>query len=175
MYILVTACIYTRALLSPSLSFSLCVMCTYTGGAGGKGTWGKLVEVYDDDGHTHDQRDPNYDSEEEVVSYVTISRVYIIYYTATLCVYLRGVCMLKHTLTTFLLPFLSVQETYTVSPSSPHLSIEDFRKQAMAIFKEYFEHGDTADVTVSDTNSFYKYIIICIYIIHTRLVHVTWY
>ena len=37
------------------------------GGAGGKGTWGKLVAVYDDDGHTHDQKDPNYDSEEEVV------------------------------------------------------------------------------------------------------------
>ena len=41
------------------------------GGAGGKGTWGKLVEVYDDDGHTHDQGDPNYDSEEEVVRHST--------------------------------------------------------------------------------------------------------
>ena len=39
-----------------------------SGGAGGKGTWGKLGEVYDDDGHTYDHRDPNYDSEEEVVS-----------------------------------------------------------------------------------------------------------
>ena len=37
------------------------------GGAGGKGTWGKLGEVYYDDGHTHDQKDPNYDSEEEEV------------------------------------------------------------------------------------------------------------
>lgn len=76
------------------------------GGAGGKGTWGKLVEVYYEDGHTHDQKDPNYDSEEEV-------------------------------------------ETYTVSPSSPHLSVEDFRKQAVAFFREYFEHGDTADVAAS--------------------------
>lgn len=41
-----------------------------------------------------------------------------------------------------------LKETYVVSPSSPHLSIEDFRKQAVAIFKEYFEHGDTADVAV---------------------------
>ena len=46
----------------------VCLLCT--GGAGGKGTWGKLVEVYDDDGHTHDHRDPNYDSEEEVVCYM---------------------------------------------------------------------------------------------------------
>ncbi|CAI8049157.1 Programmed cell death protein 4 [Geodia barretti] len=76
------------------------------GGAGGKGTWGKLGEVYYDDGHTHDQKDPNYDSEEE-------------------------------------------EGTYTVSPSSPHLSIEEFRKQAVAIFKEYFEHGDTTDVAAS--------------------------
>lgn len=76
------------------------------GGAGGKGTWGKLVEVYDDDGHTHDHRDPNYDSEEEVDSYI-------------------------------------------VSPSYQHMSVEEFRRQAVAIFKEYFEHGDTADVATS--------------------------
>jgi programmed cell death protein 4 len=76
------------------------------GGAGGKGTWGRLGEVYDDDGHTHDQKDPNYDSEEE-------------------------------------------EGTYTVSPSSPHLSIEEFRRQAVALFREYFEHGDTTDVAAS--------------------------
>jgi len=35
------------------------------GGAGGKGTWGKLVEVYDE-GPARDSKDPNYDSEEEV-------------------------------------------------------------------------------------------------------------
>lgn len=47
----------------------MCMECVPSpvGGAGGKGTWGKLVEVYDDDGHTHDNKDPNYDSEEEVV------------------------------------------------------------------------------------------------------------
>lgn len=33
------------------------------GGAGGKGTWGKLVEVYDE-GPAKDCNDPNYDSEE---------------------------------------------------------------------------------------------------------------
>ena len=33
------------------------------GGAGGKGTWGKLVEVYDE-GPAKDSNDPNYDSEE---------------------------------------------------------------------------------------------------------------
>ena len=44
---------------------------------------------------------------------------------------------------------LLVQETYTVSPSRPHLSVEEFRKQAVSIFKEYFEHGDTHDVSVS--------------------------
>lgn len=38
------------------------------GGAGGKGTWGKLTEVYDEDVRTHDFKDPNYDSIEEDVS-----------------------------------------------------------------------------------------------------------
>ncbi len=38
----------------------------YPGGAGGKGTWGKLTEMYDEDGHTRDARDPNYDSDSEV-------------------------------------------------------------------------------------------------------------
>lgn len=42
-------------------------MCA-TGGAGGKGTWGKLTEVYDEDGRTHDANDPNYDSIDEDVS-----------------------------------------------------------------------------------------------------------
>ena len=39
--------------------------CTVLGGAGGKGTWGKLVEVYDE-GPAKDCNDPNYDSAEEV-------------------------------------------------------------------------------------------------------------
>ena len=42
-----------------------CLFCS--GGAGGKGTWGKLTEVYDEGGHLHDSRDPNYDSAEEEV------------------------------------------------------------------------------------------------------------
>lgn len=44
-----------------------CWYCLFfdSGGAGGKGTWGKLVEVYDD-GPARDSKDPNYDSEEEV-------------------------------------------------------------------------------------------------------------
>ena len=43
-----------------------CFFCS--GGAGGKGTWGKLTEVYDEDGRTHDANDPNYDSIDEDVS-----------------------------------------------------------------------------------------------------------
>ena len=39
--------------------------CHGLGGAGGKGTWGKLVEVYDE-GPAKDSNDPNYDSAEEV-------------------------------------------------------------------------------------------------------------
>lgn len=39
--------------------------CIVSGGAGGKGTWGKLVEVYDE-GPAKDSNDPNYDSAEEV-------------------------------------------------------------------------------------------------------------
>ena len=111
--------------------------CIAAGGAGGKGTWGKLVEVYDDDCHTHDQRDPNYDSEEEVVRH-----------THT-CTHTHSYNMVTY----------SYQETYTVSPSSPHLSVEDFRKQAVGIFKEYFEHGDTVDVTVSEHYMYRLYIV----------------
>ena len=44
------------------------VVVPMVGGAGGKGTWGKLTEVYDEDGHAHDTNDPNYDSIEEDVS-----------------------------------------------------------------------------------------------------------
>lgn len=73
------------------------------GGAGGKGTWGKLTEVYDEDGHAHDTNDPNYDSIEE-------------------------------------------DEEYVVSPSSPHMTLDEFEKKAVGLFKEYFEHGDTQEV-----------------------------
>lgn len=36
-----------------------------------------------------------------------------------------------------------------MSPSHPHMTVEEFRRTAEAIFKEYFEHGDTRDVAVS--------------------------
>ena len=60
----VSVCVYNS--LSGDVQ-EACMECVYpspVGGAGGKGTWGKLVEVYDDDGHTHDNKDPNYDSED---------------------------------------------------------------------------------------------------------------
>ena len=41
------------------------ILAVVSGGAGGKGTWGKLVEVYDE-GPAKDSNDPNYDSAEEV-------------------------------------------------------------------------------------------------------------
>lgn len=43
------------------------------GGAGGKGTWGKPGEVYDDVDMMNDEQDPNYDSEEaEVTTLITL-------------------------------------------------------------------------------------------------------
>lgn len=75
------------------------------GGAGGKGTWGKMTEGYDEDSLTHDNKDPNYNSDD--------------------------------------------QEAYVVSPSSPLLNKEEFQKQAVIIFKEYFDHGDTQEVAES--------------------------
>ena len=36
-----------------------------------------------------------------------------------------------------------------VSPSSPLLNKEEFQKQAVIIFKEYFDHGDTQEVAES--------------------------
>ena len=46
----------------PSTVVAFLIPCT--GGAGGRYTWGKLGEVYDDDGRPQDRKDPNYDSEE---------------------------------------------------------------------------------------------------------------
>jgi programmed cell death protein 4 len=40
------------------------------GGAGGKGTWGKMTEVYNDDGTANDAGDPNYDSNNEEDAYI---------------------------------------------------------------------------------------------------------
>ena len=36
-----------------------------------------------------------------------------------------------------------------MSPSHPHMTVDEFRKEAVAIFREYFEHGDTREVSVS--------------------------
>ena len=52
---------------SPDLHRLSPLLSVRAGGAGGKGTWGKLVEVYDEDGHTRDSKDPNYNSEDEEV------------------------------------------------------------------------------------------------------------
>lgn len=38
----------------------------YSGGAGGKGTWGAPGDELFEDGHCRDEKDPNYDSESEV-------------------------------------------------------------------------------------------------------------
>lgn len=76
------------------------------GGAGGKGTWGKPTDLYDESGYLHDSRDPNYDSAEEEASYL-------------------------------------------VSPSSPHMDLDEFEKRAENIFKEYFDHGDSQEVAAS--------------------------
>ena len=42
-------------------------LCSTSGGAGGKGTWGKLTDMYDEEGLPRDAGDPNYDSVEEEV------------------------------------------------------------------------------------------------------------
>lgn len=47
------------------------------GGAGGKGTWGKPGEVYDDVDMVNDEQDPNYDSEEAEVQIVKSSKFVI--------------------------------------------------------------------------------------------------
>ena len=58
---------YDSIYLYSSLEF-LILLC-YIGGAGGKGTWGKPIDFYDEEGgHVKDSRDPNYDSDEAYVS-----------------------------------------------------------------------------------------------------------
>ena len=36
-----------------------------------------------------------------------------------------------------------------MSPSSPHLDLDEFEKRAETIFKEYFDHGDPQEVATS--------------------------
>lgn len=36
-----------------------------------------------------------------------------------------------------------------MSPSSPHLDLNEFEKRAEEIFKEYFDHGDVQEVAAS--------------------------
>lgn len=66
---------------------------TISGGAGGKGTWGKLVEVYDE-GPAKDSNDPNYDSAEEV-GILPFKEIFLIrtvhYYTSTIFI-TGGIC-----------------------------------------------------------------------------------
>ena len=42
-----------------------------------------------------------------------------------------------------------LQESYLVSPSSPHMDLDEFEKRAETIFKEYFDHGDSQEVAAS--------------------------
>ncbi len=55
---------------SPHPSLLLYSLSHSTGGGGGKGTWGKLSDEMEDDCHTKDYRDPNYDSADEVCQYL---------------------------------------------------------------------------------------------------------
>ena len=36
-----------------------------------------------------------------------------------------------------------------MSPSSPHMDLDEFEKRAETIFKEYFDHGDPQEVAAS--------------------------
>ncbi len=45
------------------------------GGAGGKGTWGRPGEVYDDADMMNDEQDPNYDSEEAEVRFMQLTNM----------------------------------------------------------------------------------------------------
>lgn len=59
-------CIMIAFTCIPLLNF---LSCCAIGGAGGKGTWGKPIDFYDEEGgHVKDSRDPNYDSDEADVS-----------------------------------------------------------------------------------------------------------
>jgi len=87
-------------------------VCFYidVGGAGGKGTWGKLVEVYDE-GPTRDSKDPNYDSEEEVR--IIREELY---------------CFTLH----------SPQE-YVVTPTLPEMSVDEFQQHGEEVIKVTIE------------------------------------
>ena len=99
--------------------------------------------MYGEDGPARDNKDPNYSSEDEVLC---VAKVVVIF----------GL--------TLVLPL----QDYVISPSSPQLTPEQFRKEAEVIFRvsylvvcvgglcmmhisplqEYFDHGDTAEVKV---------------------------
>ena len=60
LYVLLQQSRSSRCAILNRLGFCFC-----SGGAGGKGVWGKLTDLYDDSG-VGDVKDPNYDSNEEV-------------------------------------------------------------------------------------------------------------
>lgn len=112
--------------------------------------------MYEEDGHTHDTNDPNYDSIEEEV------RLGPIFLQAILCSdsivpdfselgWQACEENLSYFTTTFKFRcfFLFFQAQFVVSPSSPHMTLEEFEKNTLEIFKEYFEHGDTQEVVDS--------------------------
>lgn len=47
------------------------------------------------------------------------------------------------------LNYVLIQAQFVVSPSSPHMTLEEFERNALEIFNEYFEHGDTQEVVDS--------------------------
>jgi programmed cell death protein 4 len=89
------------------------------GGAGGKGTWGKPGDEYDQD-YEIDESDPNY-----------VAEVYI------LCTFV----LLDHLL------LKEDPNVVFVAPAPARITLPEFKRRSRDIILEYFESGDAADVT----------------------------
>ena len=53
----------------------------YSGGAGGKGTWGAPGDELFEDGHCRDEKDPNYDSESEVGIHLSSMFLFLLFFS----------------------------------------------------------------------------------------------
>ena len=66
-----------------------------------------------------------------------------------MCTSINHLGLDQHKLKLVLSRYCVLQASYLVSPSSPHMDLDEFEKRAETIFKEYFDHGDPQEVAAS--------------------------
>ncbi|KAK9108344.1 hypothetical protein Syun_024355 [Stephania yunnanensis] len=105
-------------------------------GAGGKGTWGKLLDT---DGGAHiDRNDPNYDSGEEFFNFHLCGSSLLLFYSYIEDCIQRGF----EGVLCFALFYGLVQEPYQLVGSTISDPLDEYKKAVAVLIEEYFSTGD---------------------------------